>query len=96
MPVDGDEAKAVYARWDRLNGRYYITADVRLNDNCVYKNVVFDGDRCVAVEINGRPAYDQPEFFEQQVLGFVVTSDYSPGRRFKVATREERDAFLAE
>ena len=43
MPVDGDEAKAVYARWDRLNGRYYITAHVRLNDDCVYKNVIFDG-----------------------------------------------------
>lgn len=53
----------------------------------------FDGDTYVAVEISGRPICDQPEFFEQQVLAFVVTSDYSPGRRFKAATPEERAAF---
>lgn len=93
MPIDRDEAQAVYDRWDRLNGRYYIEADVRLNDGCVYRNVVFDGDRYVAVEVNGGPVYDQPEFFGQQVLAFVITSDYSPGRRFRVATPDERAAF---
>jgi hypothetical protein len=96
MPRDSDEAQAVYTRWDRLNGRYYIKADVRLGDGRVYRDVVFDGDRYVAVEINGQAIYGQPEFFEQQVLEFVVTSDYSPGRRFTVATREERAAFHAK
>lgn len=70
---------------------------MRLSDGCIYRDVVFDGDRYVAVEINERPVYEQPELFEQEVLAFVVTSDYSPGRRFyncdsRRARRVRRDA----
>ena len=93
MPADRDEAKTVYDRWDRLNGRYYVKADVRLSDGRVYRNVVFDGDRYVAVEVNGRAIYDQPVLTGQQILAYVVTRDRSPGRRFPVATPDERRTF---
>ena len=93
MPADLEEAKAVHGRWDRLNGRYYIKADVRLGDGRVYRDVMFDGDRYVGVEANGRPIYDQPALIGQQVLGFLVTRDRSPGRRFEVATPDERATF---
>ena len=93
MPTDREEGKTVYERWDRLNGRYYIRADVRLTDGCVYRDVVFDGDSYVAVEANGERIYEQPTFVGQHVLAFLVTRDRSPGRHFQVATSDERAAF---
>ena len=96
MPTDETEARAVYARWDQLNGRYYVEADVRLSNSRLHRDVVFDGDTRVAVEVNGRPIYEQPMFIGQDVAAFLVTSDYSPGRQFKVATAEERAAFGGE
>jgi hypothetical protein len=93
MPLNCDEAKAVFDGWDRLNGRYYVRADVRLSNDQVYRDVTFDADRYIAVRINGWPVYDRPELFGLQVVAFLITRDRSPSRDFRVATREERAAF---
>ena len=93
MPATGEEAKAVYDRWDRLNGRYYIKADVRLTDGTYWRDMVFDGDSYVAVEAARRPLYEQPALFGREILAFLVTRDRSAGRHFKDASPEERAAF---
>jgi hypothetical protein len=93
MPKDLEEGRALYDQWYRLNGRYYIKADVRLGDGCVYRDVVFDGDSYIAVEVNRRPIYEQPAFIGQPVLAFLVTRDRSPGRHSHVATPEDRALF---
>ena len=72
MPPDEATARAVYADWDRLNGRYYKRADLRLLDGKVLENVIFDSDSRVVVEMQERPISEQPELFglEFEVLRF--------------------------
>ena len=67
MPVDRDTARRVYAAWDRLNGRYYQRADLRLPDGTVLEGVLFDGDSRVAVEARGRPLPEQPDLFGVEI-----------------------------
>ena len=67
MPPDQEHARAVYARWDRLNGRYYQRADVRLPDGTILKGIVFDSDTRIAVTARGRPIPDQPDLHGVEV-----------------------------
>jgi hypothetical protein len=96
MPPSVERGKAVYQRWDRLNGRYYVTADVRLSDGSLHRGVHFDGDTRIAVLIGGQPAYEVAGSIGKQIVSYAVTSDYSSGRGFGVASPEERAAFEAE
>ena len=49
LPENVDEYLAVRDRWDFLNGRYYIVADVVLSDGRYVRELVFDGDSRIAV-----------------------------------------------
>lgn len=49
FPGSSAEAAETYARWDRLNGRYYFVADVRLPDGR-RQELTFDSDRNIAVD----------------------------------------------
>jgi hypothetical protein len=93
MPVSEDEARRVFARWDRLNGRYDYIADVRFADGAHHRNVVFDADTNIAVEINGGPVFLDPTFFARAIAAVLVTRDRSPGHRRAEASDEQRDAF---
>lgn len=95
LPADAAEAERVYRRWDGLNGRYHVVADVRLADGTTLGGVVFDGDTGVAVECGGRPVSDQPELLGREVAAWVVTRDCSCGGRFGVASAEQLAAFRA-
>jgi hypothetical protein len=95
LPADAAEAGRVYRRWDSLNGRYYVVADVRLADGTALRDVVFDGDSGVAVEYTRRPLSDQPELLGRSVAAWVVTRDYSCAGRFGVSSPQQRAAFWA-
>jgi hypothetical protein len=86
MPKDVEEGRTVtvYDQWDRLNGRYYIKAEVRLEDGCVTA-VAYSTETYIAVEVNRRPIYEQPSFFGQRVVAFVGTRNRSPGRNLHTA-----------
>ena len=45
MPKTAREAERVYRHWDRLNGRYYFMDDLFLDNQELYRDVVFDGIR---------------------------------------------------
>jgi hypothetical protein len=83
MPNTPEEAEQVYRRWDTLNGRYYFVADIVFVDGTTQKDVIFDGDSNIAVQIDGKKILDQPGFFGQPIIKFLVTDDKTGGRRYK-------------
>jgi hypothetical protein len=93
MPATLKEAKEVYCHYDRLNGRYYVKADVVLVGGGFLRDVGFDGDYAIAVEVDGRPVYDQPGLIGRRVEAALVTQDYSAGGRFGNASEAERQRF---
>gem|GEM_PF-4403834 len=84
MPADAAEAERVYRRWDSLNGRYYFIADVALTDGSLLRDVVFDSDTNVAVQVN-------PEVYGATISEWLVTRD----RTGSTASSAEREAFAA-
>jgi hypothetical protein len=58
----------VYRQWDGLNGRYYFVADVFLDDGSVRRDVTFDSDKNVAVEIARRRVWEVRELMGKQVI----------------------------
>src|SRR2546421_12804015 len=96
MPQSVEEARTVYERWDGLNGRYYVKADVRLDDGSLHRDVVVDADTLVVVEAGGCPMYEQPTLIGREVIAFVVTRDRSPDRRYPVVTEHDRETFAKD
>ena len=74
FPGNDDEARAVFRKWDRRNGRYYIIGRVRLSDGSVLESVTFDGDSLIAVELAGRPISNHPELYLRDISGVEVIS----------------------
>jgi hypothetical protein len=84
MPNTLEEAERVYHKWDILNGRYYFVADIVFTDGTSQKDVVFDGDSNIVVKIDGKKIVEQPSFFGQPIIEFLVTDDKTGGRRYTV------------
>jgi hypothetical protein len=68
FPKCAIEYWAVCAHWDHLNGRYYFVGDVVLSTGQTVREVTFDRDTNVAVEIDDRP---MTEFFGREIANVV-------------------------
>jgi len=84
MPNTLGEAERVYRKWDIRNGRYSFVADIVFADGTSQKDVVFDGDSNIAVQIDGKIIVEQSRFFGQPIIEFFVTDDKTSGRRYTV------------
>lgn len=69
-----------------MNGRYFIIADVVLNDGTFLKDVEFDADSRVAIKYYGK----------RTITKGLVVCDCSWGTCLRKATSDERRAFELE
>lgn len=72
FPTSQDESDAVWKRWDRLNGRYYYVADVILKNGRIIREVTFDKDTNIAVEIVGSRV--PRDLFDAEVRECIIPS----------------------
>jgi hypothetical protein len=96
MPQSLAEAEQVFRRWDTLNGRSYLVADVLLKGGRFLSDVTFDGDSRIAVRHGRLPVYRQINLVGRDVAVWLVTKDRSPGKPFGNATDDERRRFQEE
>ena len=90
MPSDATQAASVHRMWDARNGRYYLTADVVLENGTFLRDVTFDGDSRVAVEVG---LAEFPAYFGKRIVDFFTVADCATGTfRFR-AEEERRTAF---
>lgn len=68
MPASQDEADRVFSAWDRLNGRYFFLATVRLDDGRVLPRVTFDADTNIAVQVGDLDVRYRYDFVGRRVL----------------------------
>jgi hypothetical protein len=96
MPESLAEAEQVFRRWDTLNGRSYLMADVLLEGGRFLSDVTFDGDSRIAVRYGRLPVYRQLNLVDRDIAVWLVTKDRSPGKPFGNATEDERRRFQEE
>jgi hypothetical protein len=82
LPRTRMHARNVAAKHDRINGRYFLIADLRLDDGSYVPNVEFNGDSRIAVKYFGK----------RKIVKMLVVCDRS-GSRLPEATEAERRAF---
>ena len=85
----------VYDMWDARNRRYWLCADVMLEDGTFLRDVVFDGESRVAVQIAGRDLDEFPGCFGKRITDFFTVEDFSPGREPPFRADEQRRAAFA-
>jgi len=96
MPQSLAEAEQAFRRWDTLNGRYYLRADVLLEGGRFLCDVIFDGDSGIAVRHGRLPVYRQIDLVGRSIAACLVTEDRSPGKPFGNAPDDERRRFQEE
>ena len=74
MPSNSNEAAKAYSWWDARNGRYFLVADVVLDDGTFLKDVTFDTDLRMAVEVGHRPSAEFPAYFGKRVTDLCTVS----------------------
>src|SRR4051812_44236428 len=91
MPRDAEELKTVERRWSKLNGRYWITADVILDDGQYCPGVGFDGDSHIAVDAQDAGTIP-PDLVGKRIIAYLVLAD-STSRHKREATKDDRLTF---
>jgi hypothetical protein len=91
MPANSKQAAEAYRWWDDRNGRYFLVADVVLEDGTFLKDVIFDTDLQVAVEVGRRPAAEFPAYFGKRVAELCTVME--PG---VYTNNDERRAAFAK
>lgn len=72
MPRDRAEALSVFGYYDGCNGRYFLVADMLLENGMLIRDVTFDTTTRVAVEVNGWPITVFSDVFGQRMVEFVI------------------------
>jgi hypothetical protein len=97
MPANLKQAAEAHRWWDARNGRYFLTADVVLEDGTFLRDVTFDTDLQIAVEVGHRPLAEFPVYFGKRVVNLCTVME--PGghttndkRRAAFAERYQRDS----
>jgi hypothetical protein len=93
FPSDRTEAEEVWQHWDWLNGRYYVVADVIVDEHVLLRDAVFDRDTGIAVEVGNERLYDRADLFGRRISGVLVVRQY--GSEVS-ATEAERQAFARQ
>ncbi|MBI2395223.1 MAG: hypothetical protein HYV09_36980 [Deltaproteobacteria bacterium] len=67
FPTSFKEAQRVFRRWDRLNGRYFVIADVRTAAR-VLPRVTFDAHTNIAVTFEDTPLAHHPQLWSVPIV----------------------------
>lgn len=96
LPESQVELNSVYGNHDRLNGRYYLYADIVVEPDIYLSHVYFDADTWIAINCrDSETGIQLSDLFGRKIIASLITfstGDYPQTR----ATDEEQKQFAEQ